>query len=119
MKRWDTWAYQEQLLRKIDRANVYRREHIARLNRGQGNGSAYMRDSIAGEVEALSALLGGAAHRTPRDVAAKIESLLREQAPALESPEHLDSFQNGWAGALRIELSAAREHFSVEDEGEE
>lgn len=111
---WDTWAFQDMLLRQIEGKEQYRAEHIGRIYRGQSNGNARMRDSLTGEVAALEALLGGGDTPSPEDMAVKIEAKLKSEPPS-KDVEFTESYQNGWRQGLREMLGHVKRYLDPID----
>lgn len=101
---WDTWAYQERLIRQIEQRQAYRQEHLSRIARKQPNGSQSMVDRIAGEIAAMDALLGGALYPTAADMKTRIEQLQAKPAVVPQSVMDRDAFAVGWEGELRGRL---------------
>lgn len=107
---WDTWAFQEMLLRQIENKTRYRGEHADRISRRQSNGNSHMRDSLTGEIVALEALLGGANYPTASAMIEQIRILEASNPPVKNDIEHQDAYQRGWSAGLREILAAAQRH---------
>ena len=111
---WDTWAFQDGLLRQIDNKERYRAEHIDRIRRRQPNGTARMRASLTGEIAAIEALLGGSDTPRPEDMVKKIEDKLNQEPPK-KNVEFVDSYQNGWRQGLREILGSVKPYLDPVD----
>jgi len=101
---WDTWAYQDRLLRQIDERRRYRGEHITRIARKQSNGSPFMRDQLSGEIAAMEALLGGGRFHTRDDLIKEIEHLVEKTPRCPSDTQHKDVFIGGWKHELEGRL---------------
>jgi hypothetical protein len=113
-QKWDTWAFQNRLLRLIEDKERYRSEHRERIRRGQSNGNPRMRDDLTGEIAAMEALLGGGDTPHAEHMAKKIEAKL-EAAPPPNDVEFPESYANGWKQGLNEALGYVKPYLSPVD----
>ena len=110
---WDTWNYQDGVLRAIEQARSYRGEHVDRIARKQSNGSPHMRDEQTGVIQALDGLLGGARFPNREALLSVLEQMLGA-APPHVTVDHVSAYERGYYGELRMRLAGAKKHLEKE-----